>query len=317
MAEKSSELNILDQSNEDIDTENKINDAETENQPENYDLSGRDDTENASEDSPPETEQIREQIEETRREMGETIDAIQEKLSFDKISEQVKEQVSEQINNAVETAKDAVYDATIRKAGSFMQNVGKELKRSNIVKTMGQNPLPFVFIGLGVGLLLFKNYNRGSSSTKYQSRSNNGERDNSSLLKSAQDKITSTANQTYESLSNAAGSAYGSVSSAANSAYQGLGSTVHDTYDMVGQKYNYYLEEKPLAIGAVALAHGAAVGMAVPSTEYEDGLLGEVNENLKSKAETAARQAFDKVQQVAGEVGKTITGEEEKGQGMA
>jgi len=123
MAEKSSELSITNQSD---------NDAEPEKGTENYDLStGVEDqaSEAVSSDAPEDTEQIRGQIKHTRREMSETIDAIQEKLSISNISEQVKEQVSEQINNAVETAKDAVYDATIRKAGNFMQNVGRELKK--------------------------------------------------------------------------------------------------------------------------------------------------------------------------------------------
>src|SRR5687768_5212301 len=47
------------------------------------------------------TEHIRQEIEETRNSMGETIDAIQERLSIANISEQVSEQVS----NAIETAK--------------------------------------------------------------------------------------------------------------------------------------------------------------------------------------------------------------------
>src|SRR5438067_937830 len=51
---------------------------------------------------PDETEHLRSQIEETRKEMGETIDALQEKLSFSNVSEQVSETVS----NAIETAKD-------------------------------------------------------------------------------------------------------------------------------------------------------------------------------------------------------------------
>src|SRR5215213_10520733 len=66
---------------------------------------------NTSEEAPEETEHLRAQIEETRSQMGETIDAIQERLSFQNISEQVKEQVSEQISSAYEAAKDTVYDA--------------------------------------------------------------------------------------------------------------------------------------------------------------------------------------------------------------
>ena len=57
-------------------------------------------------DPPDETEQIKARIEETRSQMGETIDAIQDRLSFANISEQVSETVS----NAIETAKDTAYD---------------------------------------------------------------------------------------------------------------------------------------------------------------------------------------------------------------
>ena len=84
---------------------------------------------NTSEDAPEETEQLRAQIEETRSQMGETIDAIQEKLSFQNISDQVKESVSEHISSAFETAKDTVYDATIRKAGDFMQSMNKSINQ--------------------------------------------------------------------------------------------------------------------------------------------------------------------------------------------
>src|SRR3954447_16446311 len=58
------------------------------------DLAGEDDL-------PVEAEQIKGKIEETRNQMGETIDAIQDKLSFSNISEQV----TEHVNNAVESAK--------------------------------------------------------------------------------------------------------------------------------------------------------------------------------------------------------------------
>src|SRR4051812_19328735 len=78
-----------------------------------------------------ETENIKGQIEETRSQMGETLDAIQEKLSFSNISEQV----SEHVHNAVETGKEAVYDATIGKAAGFMKNVTNNISSSSIVRT--------------------------------------------------------------------------------------------------------------------------------------------------------------------------------------
>ncbi|MBA2605389.1 MAG: DUF3618 domain-containing protein, partial [Acidobacteria bacterium] len=83
------------------------------------------DTDVNLESSSDEPEEIKAQIEETRSQMSETINAIEEKFNFSKISEQVKEGVSEQITNALDTAKDAVYDATIGKAENIMQSVSK------------------------------------------------------------------------------------------------------------------------------------------------------------------------------------------------
>src|SRR5438477_12905005 len=67
-----------------------------------------------------ETENLKAKIAETRSQMGETIDELQERLSFSNISEQVSEHVS----NVIETAKNSAYDATIGKAVGFMKNMG-------------------------------------------------------------------------------------------------------------------------------------------------------------------------------------------------
>lgn len=276
-------------------------------------------------DTTDEPEQIKAQIEETRAQMGETIDAIQEKLSFSNISEQV----SEQINSAVETAKDAVYDATIGKAGTFMKNIGNELSKTGLVQTARDNPFPFLLIGLGVGLLAYNGFGG-----KRRSNGGNGGGFNKYLpsqipgkatLKSAQEKIGgaassvgSAATSAYGSVSNAASTAYGSVSNAASSAYDGVGNFAGTAYEKAGElgtqareQYDYYIEENPLAVGAVALALGAAVGFSIPSTQYEGNLMGEARHNLLQKAQDSAGGLVDKVKQVASEAQKTI-GEEVK-----
>src|SRR6188768_2418705 len=113
-------------------------------------------------DSPAEAEHLKGQIEATRNQMGETIDAIQDKLSFSNLSEQVSEHVS----NAVETAKDAVYDATIGKAASMMKNISGDISNSSIIRTAKNNPFPFVLIGLGTGLLAYQAYAGGRQKSR-------------------------------------------------------------------------------------------------------------------------------------------------------
>ena len=105
-------------------------------------------------DGADETEQIKEQIAETRSQMGETIDAIQEKLSFANI----QEQISEQVSSAVENARNAILEATVGKAASIMKNISNELARNKVSKTVMDNPLPFLLIGAGAGLLIYQGY---------------------------------------------------------------------------------------------------------------------------------------------------------------
>jgi ElaB/YqjD/DUF883 family membrane-anchored ribosome-binding protein len=291
-------------------------------------------------DETDDTDQIRAQIEETRSQMGETIDAIQEKLSFQNISEQVKEQVSEHINSALETAKETVYDATIGnlgKAGKFMQNIGKEISNTEAGKFARKNPFPLVLIGLGVGLLAYEGFgNRNRRAYRYSDYDNDprnrGMRDSGTMstLKSATGKIGDTASHAYESVSEttgqalesvkgAANSAYGTVTDSANKAYSAVTDYANTAYEKAGEygtvareKYDYYLEENPLAVGAVALAVGAAVGLAIPATRYENELMGEYSQQLLDKAQTTAGDLVERVKEVASEAQKTI-GSEVKG----
>src|SRR5215210_1533617 len=76
-----------------------------------------------------ETQEIRAQIEQTRSEMSETIDAIQEKLSPDNLKEQAQEMVRE---------------ATVGRAQEMVSNVSDTAKGfgSNMLDTIKENPLP-------------------------------------------------------------------------------------------------------------------------------------------------------------------------------
>ncbi|MEP7037203.1 MAG: hypothetical protein ABI891_02575, partial [Acidobacteriota bacterium] len=108
------------------------------------------------------------------------------------------------------------------------------------------------------------------------------------------------------------------VSDVANKTYQQVGNLGSKAQDFAGtaqDSYEHYMEENPLAVGAVALALGAAVGLAIPSTKIENQYMGEARNNLLQKAEVTARDAVEKVQQVAGQVKETVK-EEAKSQGL-
>jgi ElaB/YqjD/DUF883 family membrane-anchored ribosome-binding protein len=268
---------------------------------------------------------LKAQIEETRSQMGDTIDAIQERLSFSNISDQV----SERVNHAIETAKDTVYDATIGKAVTFMKNMGDGISDNTMVRTAKNNPFPLALIGIGAGLLAY------NAMKPRQHRSFDGRREWSSrdtypepvmgksMMTTAQDKLSSAsesvstaAGNAYDTMTNAANSAYDTVSNKMADAYSSAGDFAHKAYDKAGevgqytqQQYDHYMNENPLAVGALALAVGAAIGLAIPSTHYEDELMGETRDNVLEKAQSTANQYIDKAKHVAQEAGEKIDNE--------
>ena len=112
----------------------------------------------------PEVDEIRGNIEATREKMGETIDAIQERLTVANISEQVKDEVSAQISSAYQSAKDTFYDVTVVKAGRCMRNVKDELSK---LPVSGRDIFPLALVGLGVGIFV-ANKRRGSGRSASQ-----------------------------------------------------------------------------------------------------------------------------------------------------
>lgn len=261
----------------------------------------------------PEVDEIRGNIEATREKMGETIDAIQERLTVANISEQVKDEVSAQITSAYNSAKDTVYDATIVKAGRFMKNVKDELSK---LPVSGRDIFPLALVGLGVGMFVAnKRRGNGRSLSKMQYYgSREGERKDRTMtetgsiqeygrggrehsnvpamLKSAQHKVTDVGERVYDNVTNAASTAYKKVS---------------DVGHVAREQYDHQIEDNPLAVGIAAAALGAAVGMAIPVTRYENKLMGDTRDKLMSAAEDTTREAIHKVEDVAEQVSQTIT----------
>lgn len=345
-----------------------------------------------------EPEEIKASIENTRSEMSETINAIQDKLSISNITAQVKEEVTGQISGAYETVKHALFGATLGKAGGFFGKMSKTTNEfledygpaisqagTTVVRSAKSNPIPFALIGLGVGMLLlgggkkktrkvksyrrvsdrnrsedldYDNYQSGGSTTRSYYSTDSSSTDSSltgsgatarsytggtteqtggsssgsnrestaskaynrvgSAASSAASSVSGAASSAASSVSSAASSAASTVSNAASSALSGVSSAASSVGSGTKQAARFaadQIEENPIAISGIAFALGTVVGLAIPSTDTENALLGEYRENLVQKAQEAAGGVIEKVQQVAGEVGKTVQ-EEAKAQGL-
>lgn len=68
--------------------------------------------------------------------------------------------------------------------------------------------------------------------------------------------------------------------------------------DRTRQSFRGTMDENPLALGAVLVIAGAAIGAAIPTTEYEDRLMGETRDRLLDEAKVRAQDAVGRVQTV-------------------
>ncbi len=108
----------------------------------------------------------------------------------------------------------------------------------------------------------------------------------------------SAASQPPVSINDAAGKV-GSAAGQAQAALGTLGSQVKEQAQHGQGWLATTLHDSPLVIGAMALIAGAALGLSVPETSYEDKLLGGKRDELVGKVQDAASDLTQKVTTVA------------------
>ena len=69
---------------------------------------------------------------------------------------------------------------------------------------------------------------------------------------------------------------------------QRIGGSAQD----IGQTAERFIDESPLAVGAVALAIGTAIGLGLPTSRFEREMIGPASSRLLDSAEQTATQAL-------------------------
>ena len=271
-----------------------------------------------------ELEQSRAQIEETRSQMSTTIDAIQEKLSPHNLAQQAKDTVREAtVGKAQEMATNVGDTATefVSSAGTSAKGFG-----STLIETVKSNPVPAALAGLGLGWLFMSGrqnsgVNRdysGTNSANWQGYSPgtggkysgagysySGQAGHSSVgdrLSSAQDKVGDLTGQAQDKAANVAGQVQDTAGQVAGQVQDTAGQFA-DTAQQGAQRaqgaFQQALHSNPLAVGAAAIAVGAAIGLSIPETERENQLLGETRDGVVQQAQQVVGEKAQQVQTVA------------------
>ena len=248
------------------------------------------------------TEQIRAEIEDTRAEMSQTINEIQERLSPEHLVDQVKETVREATIGKVERVMERVGETisgVTEPALEVAGRAGEAIKEAgtSVADKLWRNPIPMALIGLGVGMLVVRNFGGRSDSSSTSSQRYLPGRSNYALGdagRTQQTQGTSGAgalNQVKDTASD--------LASRSTEALSNLGTRAKDSASAVSTRFGEMMRDNPLAVGAVAIAAGTAVGLMLPSTRIESEYIGETGERLVEQVEDAARDALGKVQDAA------------------
>lgn len=247
-------------------------------------------------------EEIADDIRHTRAEMSETIDAISARFEPQYLKEQVKDTVRE-------TARDA---------------------RTSMIDTIRENPVPTLIAGLSVGWLLFgggrssdrrsgydrayeqRRYGRGYRAgygpdyARYGAQEYGRGYDAYATGAYAGGQYDESADADGHSLRDRAGDVAEGARERAHHLADEASDRAHEWADdarRYGRRTSNWLSDQldanPLAVGAVALAAGALVGLAVPETDAENELMGEAADKVKRQARDVAEEKLDQAKQVA------------------
>lgn len=215
-------------------------------------------------------------IERTRAEMDETLDALQEKFSPGKLIDQALSYFNSQDGNGNE----------------FVDNLNQTIK---------QNPIPTALVGIGLGWLMlsgkeqssYQSYAAGTNTRYSSANSDSGSLQDkaTALKKTAQEKTSALKDQAQAKLDTVSDH----LSEAGDSAQQRL----NQGLEQARGSYEYVMREQPLVLVGMGLALGAALGAGLPPTRKEDELLGETRDRLKDQAIASGGEQLEKVKSVA------------------
>jgi uncharacterized protein YjbJ (UPF0337 family) len=268
---------------------------------------------------------IRESIEQTRADMSETIDELQGRLSPAHLKEQVKEQVIEHYNQV----KGSIRAATIGRVDDMVERVSDRVyeTRRGVVNTVTANPVPAALIGIGLAWLWINRGDAGRSGREREgdsARRYGGTRGSymdgapysrhqlddeergpgkdlqRTWVNSAGTAMGGVADQVKSTAGDLAGKAKDTASGAVDQVQQVAGRVAdlaHDRAHRVEQHFDTAMRDGPLAVGAIALAIGTAVGLALPRTRAENEWMGEARDTFVDKAQSVAGEAIENVTQ--------------------
>lgn len=225
-------------------------------------------------------------------------------------------------------AKSGFREATIGKVEHMVDDAQQTMKETGngVLQAMRDNPIPTALVGIGLGWLFVNArsrrshentrsgpYGNASLGTSSASRAGRGLEANARRaldaatdgVKSIAHRVGETGEKIEESVETFAHDAGEAASDYAGRAKSSAMTMAHDARDTAVQwegSVEKTLRDNPLPLGAIALALGLAAGLAIPSTEMEDQMVGPLRDDALDEVEALADQAIGTVEEAAGKL---------------
>ena len=283
-------------------------------------------------------EAIADDIRETRAEMDETIGALGAKLDPSNLADQAKDMFTDQAKDYGSQLMDTVRDSSVLDTvkDNPIPAMAVGLSVAWFLSKLGESEADrhrherYAATGDPYYAPRRRGYDSGNyggyaydpyTGARYGSGMGDGSGDDSLL-----DKAKDAAGDAVDTVKDKAGDAADAARDAAGSAQRrasdlagGAGDRAHraggqmQRYERrAGSWLDQQMRSNPLAVGAVALAAGALVGLSIPETDMENDLMGEQADAVKAQANQAAAQKIDQARTVAEDVAETAGAEARK-----
>jgi uncharacterized protein DUF3618 len=318
-----------------------------------------DTTRNLSTDEPVDerTREIREEIEQTRGEMSETVNAIQDRLRPGNIAA-----------NAADSVKNTVRSVASEKA-QVVTDRARDMADSEPVQYVRANPIPTAMIGIGIAGLTWLALGGRDARPSSRYRSGRTSRDWRRLAPYTEDdryyrgrsgysgyaregaysgeagfgdagfgetgypgqggyETASAYNPDLSQGSRGYSSSYGNARDTTGSGgsswtgevgqeAQDVGRRAQQTTRRAQRTVQRAWQQNPLMMGAASAVLGLIVGMAVPQTEIENEYMGEARDNAIEGVQQTVRDTVNKVQDAATSAVGLVSGQNTQQQGSS
>jgi ElaB/YqjD/DUF883 family membrane-anchored ribosome-binding protein len=246
------------------------------------------------------TRALQAEIADTREELSETLEAIQERLRPGNIMSNATETVKEKARESVRGLAD---NAGERASGMMRQS---RRTAGDVVENVKNNPLPALMIGAGVAWLLMDR-SRRDDSQQWNTRQHAWSSNTTSGFGVDEDDADYSDIDYRRDIASQRRGISGTVSDRASNVVDSARDRWQRTTRSTTNGLQRLMRDNPLLVGATAIVVGAAVGAALPETERENEFMGETRDSVVNQAQELAQNTASTVKEVASSIPDQVT----------